>query len=266
MKQAFEKIVNNSLRGAIDKKVDYIGEDGLWHCGHCGQPKQMYIHCLGRDWLVSFVCKCQGEKKQDAEARQKIIKDRLADCFENRTAHTAADDSADSKTAELCRKYGESYEKSNKWLVLFGSVGTGKSYRAAQICRQVIERGKTAKFTNLSEIERKLWSYDKSEVYKKLSSYDLLVLDDFGAERQTDYTKEIRYNIVDMRYSSNKAMIITTNVKKFSGDDIADKRVYSRISEKALYVRMDGADRRKTSVLSETDIEKLLTEGGWEDL
>lgn len=269
MEQAFNNIVQKSLKSTIDSSVDFIGNDGLWHCGHCGKPKQKYIHCLGKEWLVGFICECQenaGKEKRELEARNKVIQERLNECFENRTAHTAKDDAPDTDAAKVCDKYAQSFEKAGKWLVLYGGVGTGKSYRAAKACRDVINRGKRAKFTTLAEIERSLWDNDKAEVYKKLDSYDLIVLDDFGAERQSDYTKEIRYNVVDMRYNSNKAMIITTNVKKFDSDDLADKRVFSRISEKALYVKMDGADRRKTNILTKADIDRLLTEDGWEDL
>jgi DNA replication protein DnaC len=103
-------------------------------------------------------------------------------------------------------------------------------------------------------------------VYKKLERYDLIVLDDFGAERRTDYTSEIRYNVIDTRYNSGKPLILTTNITSFENKDIADSRVNSRIREKVLGMKFDGEDRRKAKQLDEAEIERLLAEGGWEDL
>lgn len=259
MTNTFKSIVSKSLRGAIDKSVDYIAEDGLYHCGYCGKPKQMYIHCLDRDWLVGFVCKCD-KSQHNAEqiAREKSIKENLADCFKGGTAHTAPDDAAETQQAQFCAEYAKNFKPGAKWLVMYGDVGTGKSYRAAKICREIIKAGYRAKFTTLPEIERRLWNGDKAEIYSSLDSYDLLVLDDFGAERQTEYLKEIRYNVIDMRYNSGKALIITTNIAKFSGDDMADKRIFSRIREKSAFVRFSGIDRRMI-----TDID---FEHGWENL
>lgn len=264
MKDTFSGIVRNSF-GAIDKNVDYIGTDGLWHCGHCGNPKQKYIHCLDRDWLVGFICECQGKDRQKQQERERKIKERLESCFGNDTTHQAEDDEPMSKRVEFAKKYAEKFTRQSKWLVIYGDVGTGKSYRAAQICRDVISRDFTAKYTSLSEIERSLWNNDKAEIYKSLDHYDLIVLDDFGSERQTQYTAEIRYNIVDMRYKNGKPIIITTNVAKFDSDDISDKRVYSRIKEKSIFLKYEGKDRR-ANALTKADIDRLLTEDGWEDL
>ena len=265
MQNAIAGLERRSFFGAINRDIDYEGEDGLWHCGHCGQPKQKYIHCLDHEWLASYVCECQGKDKQKQQEREKILKDRMLMCFGNDATHQAEDDEPTSKRTEFAKKYAEKFTRQSKWLVIFGDVGTGKSYRAAQICKDIIKRDFSARFTSLSEIERELWDNDKAEVYKRLDRYDVLVLDDFGAERQTQYTAEIRYNVVDMRYKSGKPMIITTNVSKFDSEDISDKRVYSRIKEKSFFLKYEGKDRRN-GMLTKADIEKLLTEDGWEDL
>lgn len=264
--ETFEQIVAASRAGCIDKN-DFV-KDGIIHCGYCGKPKQKTIHCLNRDWFVTFLCECQvkaNAEKQEAEAKEKLIQDRMQDCFRNLTVHNADDDDPESKAASICRGYAKQFSSEAKWAVLYGECGRGKSYRASQICKEVIERGYKARFTSLTEIERELWNYDKADVYNRLDKYDLIVLDDFGAERQTEYMKEIRYNVVDMRYTNGKPLLITTNVTKFHGDDISDQRTYSRIREKSLFIKVEGKDRRE-GALSAAEIEKLMAEGGWEDL
>ena len=264
--ETFEQIVKASKAGCIDKN-DFV-KDGIIHCGYCGKPKQKTIHCLNRDWFVTFLCECQIKakaEKQEAEAKKNLIQDRMQDCFRNLTVHNADDDDPEIKAASICRGYAKQFSRDAKWAVLYGECGRGKSFRAAQICKAIIERGYTARFTSLTEIERALWDGEKADVYKNLDRYDLLVLDDFGAERSTEYLKEIRYNIVDMRYTNGKPLLITTNVTKFHGDDISDQRTYSRIREKSLFIKIEGKDRRQ-GALSAAEIEKLMTEGGWEDL
>ena len=266
MQEVITGIAKRAFIGSIDKRIDYIGEDGLYHCGICGKAKQGWKRILGKDYLASWICDCQGTDKQEKEARERRIKERLEDCFGTRTVHNHPDDDSGSKIAGMCRGYAQKFTKSSPWLMMHGASGTGKSYRAAQICTEIIKRGYSAKFTSLGEIERELWDNDKSAVYKKLERYDLIVLDDFGAERRTDYTSEIRYNVIDTRYNSGKPLIFTTNITSFENKDIADSRVNSRIREKVLLMRFDGESRRKTRQLNEDEIERLLTEGGWEDL
>ena len=104
-----------------------------------------------------------------------------------------------------------------------------------------------------------MWDGNKSEVYNSLEKYDILVLDDFGAERSTDFTREIKFNIVDMRYASGKTLIITTNVTNMKGEDKADQRTLSRIKEKCLFVRVDGKDRRAQKAFDNLDESEFET-------
>jgi DNA replication protein DnaC len=263
MLETFEQIVKAANNGGALNENDYLGDDGILHCGFCGKPKQKWVHACGKDFFVTFVCECQEQAEKErkkAEAKQRLIADRLADCF-GWVKHDAADDEPESQVAKICKDYAQNYGEGAKWLVFHGQCGRGKSYRAAQICREVIQRGYKAKFTTLSAIERQLWDGNKSEVYNSLEKYDILVLDDFGAERSTDFTREIKFNIVDMRYASGKTLIITTNVTNMKGEDKADQRTLSRIKEKCLFVRVDGKDRRAQKAfdnLDESEFETLV--------
>ena len=264
MLQTFADIVKAANAGGALDKNDFIDDDGIICCGYCGKQKQKWIHTCGKDFFVTFVCECQdkAEKEQArAEAKQKQIQSRLDDCF-GWVKHNAADDEPNSRLASFCNDYAKNFTHQSKWLTFFGKCGTGKSYRAAQICTKLIERGFKAKFTSLSQIERSLWSGDKAEIYNKLNSYDLLVLDDFGAERNTEYIKEIRFTIIDMRYTSDKPILITTNVTGVDKTDISDQRTYGRIREKSRYVKFEGKDRRQQTTsfenLNENEFETIV--------
>lgn len=257
----FDEIKRRADIGSVEEN-DYTGDDGILHCGYCGKPKQKWIHACGKDYFVTFICECRekaNKEKEVAEAKQKLITDRLADCFGERKTHLKADNDPKSKLAAFCDNYVKTFTPQTKWLIMFGECGRGKSYRAAQICKGIIERGYKAKFTSLAEIERSLWKGDKAEIYDKLNSYDLIVLDDFGSERNTEYIKQIRFNLVDMRYASEKPIIITTNVNGMDKTDISDQRTFSRIREKSLNVKVEGADRRIATSFDNLDESEFET-------
>ena len=82
-----------------------------------------------------------------------------------------------------------------------------------------------------------------------ISSPTLLILDDFGIERSTEYALEQIYNIINARYLKSKPTIITTNLNfkdiETEQEDIMLGRIYSRIIEMCLPLRVIGVDRRK---------------------
>lgn len=86
---------------------------------------------------------------------------------------------------------------------------------------------------------------DKSGFISELASVDLLILDDFGAQRRTDYSNEILFLIIDERYKAQKPLILTGNLdysvikQKRSRD-----RVYDRVIDMCIPYRMTGRSKR----------------------
>ena len=79
---------------------------------------------------------------------------------------------------------------------------------------------------------------------------DLLILDDLGAERGTDYAKEQVYSVIDGRYTANRPMVISTNLEPsqlMNAESMTLKRIYSRIMEKCFPLKYSGVDRRIAS-------------------
>ena len=128
----------------------------------------------------------------------------------------------------------------------------------------MIDAGYTARFTSISEIESARNSaYDKTEVFEELSRYDLLVIDDFGAERDTPYMREIQFNVLDNRLRLGKPCIITTNLSSEQIWKPADQslaRIFSRIIENSYLFTCTGTDRRKQKIIDENAdaIRRLL--------
>ena len=95
----------------------------------------------------------------------------------------------------------------------------------------------------------------RNEVVERLCRYPLLIIDDFGMERGTEYALEQIYNIVDSRYRSRKPLIVTTNLTLDEirhPQDTAHARIYDRLLEMCVPISCIGV-----SFLKETAQEKL---------
>lgn len=233
---------------------DYINQaDGLLYCGKCHTPKQCKITLLGAEKVVSCTCECK-QKEQAAEKQRKEaerINEIRKACFnsESLISSTFDNDDGDNKMLmQVCRKYTEKFSLSSDWLLLYGNCGTGKSFAAACICNELLSRGFSARFVTVSEIEKELFSAEnKTYIFAELNKVDILCIDDFGAERDTEYMQQIVYDLIDGRLKSGKPCVITTNLmpKDFSSPkNFTTGRIYSRLLERAVAFEVQGNDRR----------------------
>lgn len=167
------------------------------------------------------------------------------------------------KAIGIAKKYVENFGKmyrNGQGILFFGNIGTGKSYLAAAIANELIEQKKSVIMTSFV----KLLGYDNDNVIESMNQAKLLVIDDLGAERDTDYAIERVYDIIDSRYRSKKPIIITTNtelaqMKKC--DDIRYSRIYDRIFEMCYPVKMEGFSWRKKEAASRFAETRKILEG-----
>ena len=94
----------------------------------------------------------------------------------------------------------------------------------------------------------------RNEAIDKLCRYPLLIIDDFGMERGTDYALEQIYNIVDSRYRSRKPLIVTTNLTLDEirhPQDTPHTRIYDRLLEMCVPISCIGVSFRKENAQKE---------------
>lgn len=137
-------------------------------------------------------------------------------------------------------------------LLIQGGTGTGKSYLAYCIANRLQQQGYTVLFVDIVELLAMLRNtYNKSvneteaEYMELIAKVDLLVLDDVGANKQTDWANEKLYDITNKRQGKNT--IYTTNLQmdQLTGEtDVMLKRSYSRMMNKTKIIKMFGKDRR----------------------
>lgn len=224
--EIFEKAVKTAEENSLHNDNDYV-LDGILYCGNCNTPKQCVINAFGKDRIVSCICQCQKEarEKEEQERKKKEKLERIARMrangihdanIRNWTFENA--DNSNPKLMDKARRYYSKWEEmhnNNIGLLLFGNVGTGKTYFAACIANALISDGVPVLMTNFSKILNDLSGFkedDKNSYINSLNNYELLIIDDLGVERQSDYALEQVFNVIDSRYKNGQPLIVTTNL------------------------------------------------------
>ena len=254
---------------------DYYIYDILY-CGKCNTPKMKKITVFGRKMYPYCLCRCEAERREKEEEERKRqeameeIRRMRRTAFQDTVMYDwtfANDDKQNPQISKVCQNYVDHFstmKEKGRGLLLYGSVGTGKTYMSACIANELIDRGHPCLVTSFSRLVNTIQGmYDgKQDYIDGLSRFDLLVIDDLASERDTEYMGEVIQNIVDARYRSGLPMIVTTNLTKddlIHPEDLRKQRIYSRLFEMCVPVEVKGKDRRKMILINEhEDMKELL--------
>ena len=162
---------------------DYINpDDGLKYCGKCHTPKEA---CFPEQYRKNgldkhpIACKCAAEERARREAEQQELErlNRIAmlrsEAFRDIPAAGWRFENAEVMTPQLvkARRYSENWDafrQDGTGLLLFGNVGTGKSYAAGCIANALIEKTASVLFVGLSDVVNRMpVSYTHLDVYKR---------------------------------------------------------------------------------------------------
>lgn len=241
---------------------DYHNEEGLLMCGKCHTQKECVLTKKdGTTRTVRCACDCSvAQNAREAEEKRKRDRMQYLDSMrrtgfpdaEMREWTFAKSDHTDPKTENVARKYASNFNAMREkgiGLLLCGQVGTGKSFLAASIANELISQGTPCLMTNFSRIISRISEkFGGDQKYlDDLNRFDLLIIDDLGVERDSDFTWEKVMNVIDARYRAGLPIIITTNLsmKQLSDQsDIRRQRVYSRLREMCVFLEVQGTDRR----------------------
>lgn len=267
--------------------MDYIDpKDGLWYCGKCHTPKQCRIDVAdGQGGTTEFTppipCDCQKREreKQEAVARRAenaaIVERLQAQCgMDNRlrsqTFEAAQINGENERAFRICSRYVEKFDElleKNQGLLLWGDVGSGKTFAAACIANALLSKRVSVvmtSFVKLLEYFQSAKDSEETDWMRRISRVQLLVLDDLGAERGTEYALEKVYNVIDSRYRAGLPMILTTNLnlaEMQNATDIRYKRIYDRVFEVCYPVIFKGNSFRKAEAKKRFAEMKELLEG-----
>lgn len=215
-----------------------------WWCGKPGCEQATARHWRQRSYQANQTIRETDIEKIPVEVLQRFgIPDRYVNC----TLDAYKDH---PKYTRLCRDYVDSPDHS---MLFTGPCGTGKTHLAIAILRELYLKGRDNLYFKtvtdlLIDITGSFRPEDDSDDYRRLidsiSRYDVLVLDDLGAEKPTEFAVTTLYTIINRRLNYSKQTIVTTNLKL---DDIRDRlseRIASRLAEYQI-IPFAMPDRRK---------------------
>lgn len=262
-----------------------VGKNGLLHCTVCGECIERILDMPKFDGSggteqrrVHVSCRCQREEREALERKLKQEEEQrridelkrlsLLDAkLKDVTFRTYSVTPENKKALNIAKNYVENFEtmlQKNQGMLFWGDVGTGKSYTAAAIANELLERMQSVIMTSFVRLldDMKGFDVDEGEYIRKLNRAKLLIIDDLGTERGTDYALEKVYDIVDSRYRSGLPVIFTTNLTMSQMKECTDiryNRIYDRIFEMCYPVKFEGLSWRKKGAAERfADMKKLL--------
>ena len=258
--------------------------DGMEYCATCGEPLLLALSFsgeiaekLGATRYVPRNCACMVKmfaEEDAAEAKAKHaawVQEQKMRCLRHekyRKSTFDVDDGRNPKIRRMCERYIEKRAniiESNYGLAFIGGNGGGKTFWAACIANALIEAGATVLMTTLKDLIAEMtddYGANRENVLRKIKNVQFLILDDYGAERGTDYSLEQAFEIIDTRYNVERPLIITANLTEDALNNPPNMnygRSYSRIIEMCpAIIKVEGERREEIAKEKRKALAELL--------
>jgi DNA replication protein DnaC len=210
-----------------------------------GRPPCALGICDGSGWVlgpedVARPCECRENlvARRGARGVSTVIPKRFRDVSFELAENDGIDPTVLGVVREYATEIGERLD-AGRGLWLMGDVGTGKTTLAMLVSKAAAEAGRSVAIYSLPRLLARIRrTYDALpgedsylQFFGRLTSVDLLHVDDLGAEKRSDWVLEQLYAIVDERYQSERSMVVTTNLDQAALEDQIGPRTVSRLVE-----------------------------------
>lgn len=284
-------LMAQAQRAGQPENGDYYDSEGFLACGKCHTRRQVEVNMPDLKAVpfdpkkkvrvkMPVSCRCRAERRYQEEQmlqqdkdmramealkRQSLMDERLRDVSFDSFRKT----NDNAYNLKLCLRYANHFDEmlaKNQGLLFYGGVGTGKTFAAACIANHLLNQRIPVIMTSFVKLLESMqgFSEDDSALIARLNRAKLLIIDDLGAERSTDYALEKVYDIVDSRYRAKLPIILTTNLSMTElkeSTDIRYTRIYDRIFEMCYPMQFKGQSWRKVEAARRFDAMKNFLEG-----
>lgn len=202
---------------------------------------------------AAYLAEMEAEKKRVSDewwradfkrAADFLLGDKFKDCtFDNFT-----ENANNQKAKAACVKLAQDFKPGAKGLMLIGNNGIGKNHLAAAIVNALCKKMYRCYYGSITKIKNGFYDamYDAGveHAIEKLMGYDLIVINDLGTENDTNFGKELMFQLMDGAYEAKKAIVVTTNL---TDDELEEKyhpRILSRLIGLCDPIRYEDYDHR----------------------
>ena len=203
-------------------------------------------------------CRCRVEKLHIKLLEQSRIPPRYAGCTLS-NYHPAPGNPSQLQAFNDAYRLVVQYPSLDRGLLLMGPCGVGKTHLAAAVLRGLIERGVRCLFYEFGALLKAIQeSYNagsdssEAQVLSPVHEVEVLVLDELGASKPTDWVRDTMMQIINTRYNHERLTIFTTNyldVRRSPADETLEDRVgvrlRSRLYQMCKTVSIEGEDYRR---------------------
>lgn len=203
---------------------------------------------------VRVLCNCEAARRDERDRAWKMQGDVrreegvMSACFNGFPSGRGsfdADDGRNPLSTSKALEYASRLDRScDRGIVLYGDPRSGKTFLAEAIATAAVRSGMRAIMrtaAQLVEVRQHGTREQASALLAQLSECDLLVIDDLGAERSTEFAQEVVLSAVDGAYAAHKPMVVTTNEDpdvRASSADVVERRLWGRIMERCEKIKV----------------------------
>jgi DNA replication protein DnaC len=205
---------------------------------------------LEEDSNTAYDCRCR--PRRIAEAKGRSLSAVIPRLYQGAAFDRSPVRDMDPRVVAPTRRFADSIDAqldAGRGLWFMGPVGTGKTTLAMLVSKAALKAGRSVAIYSLPRLLneiRDMYRTERSHVdlLDRLTSVDLLHVDDIGAERTNDWVLEELYSIVNARYEDQRSIVITTNIDADKLGEQITERTVSRLTEMCEALLLEGHDRR----------------------
>lgn len=212
-------------------------------------PDYLSLHyecskCKDTGFVDRKPCSCYKEKLVNLYYENSLLKDTVKDKnFDNFdmslfSPHKIGDEkysprkNMENTLSFILKDYLPKFNSINTNLLFYGNPGSGKSYLSYCIAKALLDTGHLVLYKTsdelISDLRNIRFNNDKN-LEQLLTTCDLLIIDDLGAEQRNDFSITELFNLLNKRLLHNKKMLISTNLSLADITKLYSERIYSRL-------------------------------------